>query len=262
MTSRTEAEGTDLPSGDGIRIEPIGVVRSCFPEKFGIPRQPGLTSAARGLIRMLAPWDREDAFRGLDQYSHLWVTFLFHQSPADSWTPTIRPPRLGGNRRMGVFASRSPFRPNRLGLSVLRYEGLIRDRHGLAVQVSGLDLVEGTPVLDIKPYVPYADALPEATTTLAQAPVPRLDVRFSGHATEQLALLSPEVYGDLEQLIVEVLSQDPRPAYRQGKPDQRRYGVRLHDLDVRFQVTEPVVTVLEIAKYCQNGQDEGQCPQQ
>jgi len=257
VTSRTDNDVANLSGEDSIRISPIGVVRSCFPEKFGIPRQPGLTEMARGLVRMLPPWDREDAFRGIEHYSHLWLTFLFHQSPADTWSPTIRPPRLGGNRKIGVFASRSPFRPNRLGLSVVRYQGLIRDSEGLALQVSGIDLVDGTPVLDIKPYLPYADALPEATTTLAQPPEPLLDVRFSSQASAQLTAFPTDAYGDLEQLIVEVLSQDPRPAYRRGSPDQRHYGIRLHDLDIRFQVVEPILTVLEIAKYRPNRRDEG-----
>ena len=258
MTSPTRPvspENADHDKERNLTVRPIGVLRSCFPEKFGIPRQPGLVGRAEGIIRLHAPYDREEAFRGLEHYSHLWLTFVFHQSPETGWSPTIRPPRLGGNERLGVFASRSPFRPNRLGLSAVRHQGLVRDEQGLYLKVRGIDLVEGTPILDIKPYLPYADALPEAVSTLAEPPSALLEVRFSAAAQATIDRLPPADGRHLEQLIVEVLSQDPRPAYRRGKADRHNYGFRLHDLNIRFSVREPVLTVSEIVKFCPAGQE-------
>lgn len=228
-------------------LAPIGYVRSCYPEKFGIPRQPNLAGGT-GTIRLNPPFNDPTAFDGLAHYSHLWITFVFHLTPADTWTPRIRPPRLGGNQRLGVFASRSPFRPNRLGLSVVRHHGLIEDEDGLGVRISDIDLVDGTPVLDIKPYLPYADALTDATCTLGERPAPRLKVQFEPAARSALSSLPGERYPDLERLITDTLSQDPRPAYRQGKPDEKQYGVKLFDLDIRFRVEEPHVKVAAIVK--------------
>lgn len=258
MTSPTRpafGEGSVNPGEGDLRVRPIGVLRSCFPEKFGIPRQPGLVSQAEGIVRLYAPYDREEAFRGLEHYSHLWLTFIFHQSPATGWSPTIRPPRLGGNQRLGVFASRSPFRPNRLGLSAVRHEGLVRDDQGLYLKVSGIDLVDGTPILDIKPYLPYADALSDAVSTLAEPPPALLEVRFSAAAQAAIDSLSQPEAGQLQRLIAEVLGRDPRPAYRRGKTDRHCYGFRLHDLNIRFSVREPVLTVSEIVKFCSADQE-------
>lgn len=234
-------------SAQAFSLTPIGFVRSCYPEKFGIPRQPNL-AAATGIIRFTAPYDDPAAFEGLAHFSHIWVTFLFHLTPEGTWSPRIRPPRLGGNQRLGVFASRSPFRPNRLGLSVVRHHGLIQDPQGLGLGISAIDLVEGTPVFDIKPYLPYADALADATCTLGERPTPRLSVNFEPAALSVLRQLPGDQYPDLERLIVDTLGQDPRPAYRQGKPDSRQYGVKLFDLDVRFRVEEPCVRVAAIIK--------------
>lgn len=228
-------------------LTPLGYVESCFPEKFGIPRQPGLTNGP-GIIRLMPPFDDPRAFEGLSHYSHLWISFIFHLSPTDSWSPRIRPPRLGGNQRLGVFASRSPFRPNRLGLSSVRHHGLIEDAQGLGLRISGHDLVDGTPVVDIKPYLPYADALPDATTTLAEPPRARMAVEFEPDARTALAELRTPRYAGLETLIIDTLSQDPRPAYRRGKPDTKQYGVRLFDLDIRFRVEGNRLKVAAIVK--------------
>lgn len=218
-----------------VTLSPIGVIESDFPDKFGVPRQPGLAPSARATLRLLSPYDDPLAVRGLEEFSHLWLTFLFHLSPErtgpEGWTPLVRPPRLGGNRKIGVFASRSTHRPNRLGLSLVELVA-IDTRHGVRLQLAGADLVSGTPVLDIKPYLPWAEARPEARAGFAPAAPARLAVHFT-HAAEAL-LASREDGASLRTLIEEVLSQDPRPAYRHGG-EARRYGVRLRDLDVRFR---------------------------
>lgn len=213
-----------------VTLSPVGVIESDFPDKFGVPRQPGLAPSARATLRLLPPYDDPLTVRGLDAFSHLWLTFLFHHSP-ERWTPLVRPPRLGGNRRIGVFASRSTHRPNRLGLSLVELVG-IDTRHGVRLHLAGADLVNGTPVLDIKPYLPWVEARPEARADFAPEAPARLPVRFSDEA--EAALAGREDAASLRALIEEVLSQDPRPAYRNGG-EARRYGVRLRDLDVRFQ---------------------------
>ncbi|WP_163577423.1 tRNA (N6-threonylcarbamoyladenosine(37)-N6)-methyltransferase TrmO [Halomonas faecis] len=210
-------------------LTPIGHLESDFPDKFGIPRQPGLAPAARAVLTLAPPYDDPLAVRGLDAFSHLWLTFLFHRSPP-RWTPLVRPPRLGGNAKVGVFASRSPSRPNRLGLSLVELLD-IDTRHGVRLRLGGADLVSGTPVLDIKPYLPWTESRPEARGGYANAAPQRLGVRFSAAANATLAT-RPD--GDsLRDLIEQVLAQDPRPAYRNGS-ESRIYGVRLRDVDVRF----------------------------
>lgn len=143
------------PADQALTLTPIAVTRSCFRDKFSVPRQPGLTRHAHAELIIQPPFDREDAFRGLETASHVWLVFQFHQAIRDEWRPVVRPPRLGGNRKMGVFASRSPFRPNSLGLSVVRNEGLVRKRGQLVLNIRDHDLIDGTPIFDIKPYLPF-----------------------------------------------------------------------------------------------------------
>ncbi|WP_136247470.1 tRNA (N6-threonylcarbamoyladenosine(37)-N6)-methyltransferase TrmO [Halomonas borealis] len=208
----------------------IGRIESDYPDKFGIPRQPGLADAARARLVLTPPYDDPLAVRGLDAFSHLWLTFVFHLSPA-RWTPLVRPPRLGGNARVGVFASRSTHRPNRLGLSLVELEG-IDTQGGVCLNLRGADLVDGTPVLDIKPYLPWAEARPEASAGFAPEPPDALPVRLAPPA--EAALAARPDGESLRALIQQVLAQDPRPAYRKGA-GERVYGVRLRDLDVRFR---------------------------
>ncbi|ART62220.1 tRNA (N6-threonylcarbamoyladenosine(37)-N6)-methyltransferase TrmO [Kushneria marisflavi] len=213
-------------------LDIIGTIESCYPDKFGIPRQPGLAPSATALLRFNAPFDHPDCVRGLEQFSHLWISFLFHQSP-ERWTPLIRPPRLGGNARVGVFASRSTHRPNRLGLSLVELVG-IEYTPSLTLILRGHDLVDATPVVDIKPYLPWADSADNVRAGFAPAPPSSLRVELS-HECRQT--LNERADGEhLATLIGEVLAQDPRPAYRRNKHDDRCYGVRLFDLDVRFHV--------------------------
>lgn len=232
---------------DSFEMTPIGFVRSCFPDKFGVPRQPGLCPSARGQIVLSPPWNDPECFRGLDAFSHIWVTFVFHEVPAER-TPRalVRPPRLGGNVRVGVFASRSPFRPNRIGLSLVRQEGLIEQNGALALAVSEIDLVDGTPVLDIKPCVPWCDNHSDVSGAWADAPPGnQLAVAYSDAARQHLDALAPE-YPELEALIGEVLAQDPRPAYHAAGEPERTYAVSLFDLDIRWRVEGTTCQVLAI----------------
>lgn len=221
---------TDTLPPPSFAMTPIGVIESDYPDKFGIPRQPGLAPAARASLVLAPPFDDPLAVRGIEAFSHLWLTFVFHESPS-RWTPLVRPPRLGGNARVGVFASRSTHRPNRLGLSLVELLE-VDTRRGVRLRLRGADLVSGTPVLDIKPYLPWAESRPEARAGFAPEAPPRRPVGFSAIAEAALAARGD---GDsLRELITQVLAQDPRPAYRRGA-EERLYGVRLRDVDVRFQ---------------------------
>lgn len=220
----------------------IGVIHSCFREKFGIPRQPGLVPAARAVLELLPPYNRAEAVRGLEGFSHIWVSFVFHACRGEPWKPTVRPPRLGGNRRLGVFATRSTRRPNPIGLSAVELERIEAGPGRVLLHLKGADLMDGTPVLDIKPYLPYADVIPGATSGFAaQAPAALFEVNFSQPALERCATV-PE----LELLIRQILSQDPRPAYH-GKSDGKRiFGMKLLDYDVKWETGGHVALVTDI----------------
>lgn len=225
----------------------IGRVRSCFTEKFGIPRQPGLANAAEAVIELFPPFDCEEACAELRGFSHVWVVFVFHQAIRDEWKPTVRPPRLGGNQRIGVFASRSPFRPNPIGMSAVELQAIECDDGHCRLLLRGADLLDGTPVLDIKPYVPYTDALPEARGGFAaQPPEKSLTVGFTPAAAEQCAKWEQACYPGLALLIEQVLGLDPRPAYCTERDEQKVYGMRLYDLDVKWVVNGNQVEVLAV----------------
>ncbi len=214
-------------------FEPIGLIRSCFTEKFGIPRQPNLVEA-HATLEILPPYHQAEAFRELDGFSHVWLIFVFHRCYQRPWKATVRPPRLGGNRRVGVFASRSGFRPNAIGQSAVSLLGLESGKGKLRLHLGGVDLLDGTPVLDVKPYLPYADSITGAQTGYAPMPAADLKVVFSPAAECSCRLLEQTAYPGLTRLIQAVLAQDPRPAYT-GAETQRQYGVRLWDLNIRFQ---------------------------
>ena len=229
------------------QFAPIGVIRSCFREKFGVPRQPGLVPAARATLELLPPYNQPAAVRGLEGFSHLWLVFVFHGVPAGRWQPTVRPPRLGGDRRLGVFATRSPFRPNPIGLSAVRLERITVRQGQVVLHLAGVDLLDGTPVLDIKPYLPYADRILEATGGFApEAPATELTVDFSPAASGFCTTWSGG--GDLRELICQILRQDPRPAYERADPTLQRYGMKLYDLDVRWETRNGVAQVTEIVE--------------
>lgn len=223
-------------------MEPIGVIRSCFNEKFGTPRQAGLVNAALGRIELFPPYDLPEAWSGLDGFSHLWVIFLFNQTADQGWKPTVRPPRLGGNKRVGVFATRSNFRPNPLGLSVVKLESVREVGGSVEIRVSGLDMIDGTPVLDIKPYVPYADAIPDATGGFADtAPEVTLTVVL---APDVEVFCAPRP--GLKKLLVETLALDPRPAYHAESQPDRTYGTTLNGVNFKWRVRETVADVFGV----------------
>jgi tRNA-Thr(GGU) m(6)t(6)A37 methyltransferase TsaA len=222
-------------------MEPIAHIRSDFPTKFGVPRQAGLVEELRSAVVFAPEYRVPEALRGLDGFSHLWLIWEFSENNRAGWSPTVRPPRLGGNRRLGVFATRSPFRPNPIGLSCVRLERVaLSTPDGPVLYVSGADLVDGTPILDIKPYVPYADCHPEAAGGFAgTAPEERVTVDFPAQLLEQVPL-------DSREALIGVLAQDPRPSY-QNDPD-RVYGFGFAGLEVRFRVGDGVLTVTDILK--------------
>ncbi len=223
---------------DDIVFNIIGSIHSPYREKFGTPRQPGLV-AAPCLLTLRPPFNSPDAVRGLEAFSHLWISFVFHQTAAQGWQPLVRPPRLGGNSRVGVFASRSSFRPNPLGLSLVRLES-VDTSDGVRLWLSGADLVDGTPVLDIKPYIPFVESQPDARGGFVDGPPPRLPVDWSEAALCQAAEVPPAT----RRLMSEVLAQDPRPAYQDD--GGRVYGVLLERWNVRFRVEDGRVLILAV----------------
>lgn len=226
---------------DNAPIHIIARMKSDFPTKFGIPRQSGLADSLRSTIIFEPEYRNDDALRGIDGFSHLWLIWQFSEAIRDTWSPTVRPPRLGGNQRMGVFATRSPFRPNPIGLSSVRLLGLEHTQeYGTVLHVAGADLMDGTPIYDIKPYIPYCDCHTDAIGGFTDdADAYLLDVCFP----DALLNLLP---ADKRAGAVEVLSHDPRPSY-QRKPD-RIYGIAFAGFDIRFKVAERFLTVTEVVK--------------
>lgn len=224
-----------------MEMHPIAHMRSDFPTKFGIPRQSGLVEELRSMIVFEPEYRSEDALRGIEDFSHLWLIWQFSQAVREGWSPTVRPPRLGGNTRMGVFATRSPFRPNNLGLSCVRLlEVKHTQQYGTVLIVGGADLLDGTPIFDIKPYIPYSDSRPEATGGFTDRVGDfLLDVKFPKELLEKLP-------ADKQAAAVGVLSHDPRPSY-QRKPG-RVYGLNFAGFDIRFTVEDAVLTVQSVQK--------------
>jgi len=223
-------------------LKPIATIHTDFPSKFGIPRQGGLVDALKATITFEPPYRDASALRGLEGYSHLWLIWLFSESVMDGWSPTVKPPRLGGNRRMGVFATRSPFRPNPLGLTCVKLEGIeLSGPEGPVLHVAGADLMDGTPIFDIKPYIPYADCHPEATGGFTDG------IRYERLSVDFPEALLNRVPPDKRRALIEVLAQDPRPGYRHGD-DGRRYGVPFAGVDVRFVVEGETLRVVEVEK--------------
>lgn len=223
-----------------ITLKPIGIIQTPYGEKFAVPRQPNLVTEGKGILRLLPPYNSPDAVRGLMQFSHLWLIFHFHQIPERTWHATVRPPRLGGNERIGVFASRATHRPNPLGLSKVALESIEIIDGEVQLRLGSVDLVDGTPIFDIKPYLAYADSEPNAQSGFAQhKPAAKLQVCFN-----ETALQGEEIARDFakwgirdpKQFIQEVLAQDPRPAYQQGKLTERTYGMHLAGYNVVWKI--------------------------
>ncbi len=226
-------------------VAQIGVIRSPWKEKFAVPRQPGLVQDGGGELHLQAPYNQPEAVRGLEAFSHIWILFMFHQTMAGGWRPTVRPPRLGGNARMGVFATRSTFRPNPVGMSLVELKGIRCEKSQVILQLGSLDLVDGTPVIDIKPYLPFAEALPDARAGYAQAaPEAAMPVRFSAAAQQQIQQQAH--IPQLQRFISEVLAQDPRPAYRKGESLDREYAAWLLDFNVRWRIDEAGTEVIAV----------------
>lgn len=222
-----------------IEMKIIARIRSPFPEKFGVPRQSGLVESLQAQIVFEEGFRNADAVRGLEGFSHIWLIWQFSRAVRETWSPTVRPPRLGGNERMGVFATRSPFRPNAIGLSCVKLEGIELDsRLGPVLHVSGADLMDGTPIFDIKPYLPYADCHPEATGGFAQDVMGHaLKVKFPEEWLEKI----PE---DRRETLLSILEQDPRPGYQQDPG--RIYGFAYGQWEIKFRVEGEILTVCQV----------------
>ncbi|NDV92783.1 tRNA (N6-threonylcarbamoyladenosine(37)-N6)-methyltransferase TrmO [Alteromonas sp. 345S023] len=229
-----------------VTVAPIGHITSPFKQKFAIPRQPNLANAS-GQVVLSADFTDMSVFKGLEGFSHVWLLFLFHENAQRGWKPTVKAPRLGGNATMGVFASRSTHRPNGIGMSVVENKGVSETVEGIVLNVNGVDLLDGTPIIDIKPYLPYADCISTATDNLANyAPIPAREVKISEHVKAQLHQASLR-HQDLPELIVSVLRQDARPAYKHKlNDDPKTYWVTLYNYDIGFCVSDATVIVTEM----------------
>lgn len=231
-----------------VTLQAIGKISSCYKEKFGIPRQPGLVTESRAYLELLPPYNQPDSVRGLEAFSHIWLVFVFHATQEQGWKPMVRPPRLGGNTRMGVFATRSTFRPNPVGLSVAELRSVQVEGSKISLELAGVDLLDGTPILDIKPYLPYADALPQASAGFAsQAPIQHHTVVFTAKAQQQCLLKGQQWQTDIQRLVEQILQQDPRPSYHVGQQQGRVYAMRLYDFDLRWHYSTVGIEVLELA---------------
>jgi tRNA-Thr(GGU) m(6)t(6)A37 methyltransferase TsaA len=243
-----------MPDNPTMHLTAVAVVRSPYKQKFAIPRQPNLVREALGEIVFAAPFADPNCLRGIENFSHLWLIFGFHETAAQGWAPTVTPPRLGGSEKVGVFASRSTFRPNPLGLSVVEFVDWQWQAQQLVLRVRGIDLVDGTPIFDIKPYLPWADALPDARGGYAETvPASALQVVFSAAAYRQLAQVQPD-FPELETFLTAVLRQDPRPAVHVRQDREREYAMFLYDFNIRWRVADNVCTVLAIEPAGQTAQ--------
>ncbi|WP_300174205.1 tRNA (N6-threonylcarbamoyladenosine(37)-N6)-methyltransferase TrmO [uncultured Aliivibrio sp.] len=228
-------------------IDPVGFIQSPYKEKFAVPRQPRLAPSATSRLKLVGDTNSPEAVRGIEQFSHLWLLFLFDQNLDAGWRPTVRPPRLGGNERIGVFASRATFRPNGIGMSAVELKGVVQEGNQTYLELGSVDLVDNTPIVDIKPYIPYSDSIPEALGGFAEKVPNVLDVYLSIEA--QKSLVSHPQKSHIEAVIKEVLGQDPRPAYKKGKADTKEYAVNLFDLNVKFTVDSNSITVTAIDRF-------------
>lgn len=222
-------------------MKPIAKIYTDFSTKFGIPRQSGLCQELKGKIVFDPEYRREEAFRGLEDFSHIWVIWQFSEAVRDEWSPTVRPPRLGGNKRMGVFATRSPFRPNNIGLSCVKLDRISYDEENSPVlYVSGIDMMNGTPIYDVKPYIPVADCISDATDGFTSG---TKDYSITVDFPEEYLKILPEAKRDAA---VKMLTLDPRPSYIED--ENRIFGVEFAEFDIRFSVKDNILTVEEIVK--------------
>jgi len=227
-----------------VSVAVIGTVYSCFPEKFGIPRQAGLAPSATGIIELYHPYNRRELCNGLEGFSHIWIYFLFHKAIDEGWKSTVRPPRLGGIERRGVFATRSPHRPNHLGMSAVELLGMRNIDGKMRLYIGGIDLLDKTPVLDIKPYIPYSDCLPDASASdWVKDPVPHMQIIFTKNAQEFCDRYERKTGRKLSRLICEILLEDPRPASQKGK--KQDFGMRLWEVNITWTASVKQCTVVD-----------------
>lgn len=224
----------------------IGHIESPYKEKFAIPRQPGLVQGGAGRLHLHSPFNDPNTVRGLNQFSHIWILFVFHQTMENGWKPLVRPPRLGGNNKMGVFATRSTFRPNPIGMSLVELKGITIENNQVVLELGSLDLVDGTPIIDIKPYLPFAEALPNASAGYAQdTPSDDMQVIFTPQVETELDTYQSQ-YPGIKQFISQVLMQDPRPAYKKQSTENRDYAVHLLNFNIRWRVINGVTEVFAV----------------
>ncbi|MGB1237150.1 MAG: tRNA (N6-threonylcarbamoyladenosine(37)-N6)-methyltransferase TrmO [Pseudomonadales bacterium] len=234
-----------MQTATNFTFQQIATLRSPYREKFGIPRQPGLADSITATIELAEGFNHQDTVSELSQFSHLWLVFVFDQCLDKGWKAKVRPPRLGGNQKIGVFASRAPFRPNPIGMSAVRIVSIDAGSQGTSIVVSGADLLDGTPIIDIKPYVPYSDAIEDAHSEFA----PSFDtlaqpVIFSEQARLYCQQYLADHAVDLAQQITQVLRCDPRPAYH--KDPNKLYGIALHDLNIEWQISDSQISVCSV----------------
>jgi len=223
-----------------MEIKPIAYIKTDFKEKFGIPRQSGIVEEIKGEIIFEKQYRNPDALRGIEEYSHLWLIFDFSENHREGFSPTVRPPRLGGNTHIGVFATRSPFRPNNLGLSCVKLEGIKNSKkHGKTLIVSGVDLLDNTPIFDIKPYIPYSDCKPTAKGSFSE--------NFKDYKNK--VLYDEKVFENIEEIlkisIIKLIEQNPKPAY---KDDKKQYKFLFSDYEICFEISEDTARILKIDK--------------
>jgi len=229
------------------QLTAVGHIQSPYKQKFAIPRQPRSVPEAKAKLVFSSDFNREEFVRGLDEFSHIWLLFRFHETADKGYSAMVRPPRLGGNERKGVFATRATFRPNAIGMSAVKLEGIEYKNGQLSLLLSGIDLLDGTPILDIKPYLPYSDAMTDATAGFADTrPETDMSVEFSDEA---LAFIEKQTeQPELKAFISNVLKQDPRPAYKKQRDSEQSYGMTLYDFNIRWHVKDNHNTVISIEK--------------
>ena len=228
-------------------FKPIGTLHTCFKEKFGIPRQMNLVKKAPATLVFHTQFAKEEAIRELSGFSHVWILFVFHKAIKKDWPTMVRPPRLGGNKKVGVFASRSPFRPNPVGMSAVKLNSVEITDQGPILHLTGVDILDQTPVLDIKPYLPYSDIIPHATDGFAPQPPSNFPINFSDKALARCAAMEKGI-PNLRAIITQVLENDPRPGYCSKITDEpdKTYGIRLFDFDLKWRVINGYIQVISL----------------
>jgi len=228
-------------------ISAVGHIQSPYKQKFAIPRQPRLVPEAKAKLIFAPDFNREEFVRGIDEFTHIWLLFRFHETADKGYSAMVRPPRLGGNERKGVFATRATFRPNAIGMSAVKLEGIEYKNGQLSLLLAGIDLLDGTPIIDIKPYLPYTDAMLDASAGFADTrPETQMSVEFTPEVT--LFIEQQTQYPDLLNFISNVLKQDPRPAYKKQKDGEQSYGMTLYDYNIRWHVNGEHNLVTSIEK--------------